>query len=52
MEEHEGHWVFSYIAAGIVNLNVPPEKKNLALPILEHELVILLAVHSKNVLNI
>lgn len=52
MGEHRGHWVFLHITARIVNINVPPGKKKLALPILEHELLILLTVYSKNVLNI
>lgn len=50
MAECVGHWALFYIAAEIINLNAP--RKKLALPIFERELEIIIAIHSKTVLNI
>lgn len=51
MAECVGHWALLYIAAEIINLNVPWKKK-LILLIFERELEMPVAIHFKTVWDI
>lgn len=52
MAECVGHWALLYIAAEIINLNVPRKKKKLVLLIFERELEMPVAIHFKTVWDI